>query len=141
VSETLRVLRPGGCLLHCWDEHDDSSMEAVATMWVRLVEELGGTAYRVGAEAPRVVSAWLREQGLPVEEVSIARWETTSTPRHALESIASRLHSRTWHVPDELFAVSMQRLEAWALDYFGADRLDAPHTRVNQFIAHKTRLP
>lgn len=141
VRESLRVLRPGGCLLHCWDEHDDASLNIVIDMWVKFVEELGGSANRVGPESPRTVSDWLREQGLPVEELSLARWETVGTPRRAVQRITSRLWSRTWLVSDEIFAASAQRLEAWALEHFGPEHMDAPHMRVNQFIVHRTRTP
>ncbi|HEX4713481.1 MAG TPA: class I SAM-dependent methyltransferase, partial [Ktedonobacteraceae bacterium] len=140
VRESLRVLRPGGFLLHCWDEHDDTSLDIVIETWIKLVEELGGSAHRVGPESPRMVSTWLREQGLPVEELSLARWETIATPRRALQRITSRLWSRTWLVPDEIFQTSVQRLEAWALNYFGAEHMDTPHTRVNQFIVQRTQI-
>ena len=140
VREALRVLRPGGILLHCWDEHDDSSLDGVVKAWIKIVEELGGSSYRVGAESPKMVSTWLREQGLPVEELSLVRWETTGTPRRALERITSRLWSRTWLVPDDIFAASVQRLTAWAHEHFGSEHMDAPHTRVHQFVAHRTRL-
>lgn len=141
LREALRVLRPGGLLLHCWDEHDDTSLEGVIKTWITLVEELGGSANRVGPESPRAVSSWLREQGLPVEELSLVCWETSTTPRRALERITSRLWSRTWLVPDEIFRISAQRLEAWALDHFGAEQMDVPHTRVNRFVVHKTQVP
>lgn len=141
VRESLRVLRPGGVLLHCWDEYDDASLNNVTRTWLRLVEELGGNAHRVGTEEPRMVSIWLREQGLPVEELSLVRWETTNTPRRALERITSRLWSRTWLVSDEIFHESARRLEAWARDHFGSEQMDTPHTRINQFIVHRTRVP
>jgi ubiquinone/menaquinone biosynthesis C-methylase UbiE len=140
VREALRVLRPGGMLLHCWDRAGDSSLDSVHEMWVKFVEELGGSVQRIGPKSPTMVSAWLREQGLPVEELSVVRWETTTTPRRALERIASRLWSRTWSVPDEVFAASVQRLTAWATDHFGAEHMDAPHTLTHQFIVHRTQL-
>ena len=43
-------------------------------------------------------------------------------------------------VPDEIFQVSIQQLEAWAIDHFGADRMDVPHIRTHQFVVHKTRI-
>jgi ubiquinone/menaquinone biosynthesis C-methylase UbiE len=141
AREALRVLRPGGFLLHCWDEHNDAALSSVIKTWIEIVEELGGNAYRVGSESPNLVSVWLREQGLPIEELSLARWETANTPRRALERITSRLWSRTWLVPDEIFQLSVQRLEAWALDHFGAANLDTPYVRVNQFKVHKTQIP
>ncbi len=141
VRECLRVLRSGGLLLHCWDEYDDSLQNSVIETWIKLVEELGGNAHRLGTERPRMVSDWLREQGLPVEELSLARWETVSTPRRALERITSRLWSRTWLVPDEIFQASVQQLEAWAQAHFSPEQMDTPHTHISQFVAHRTRVP
>ena len=141
VNEALRVLQPGGYLLHCWDEHDDASLNSVIETWITIVEELGGSANRVGTESPRSVSEWLREQGLPVEELSLVRWETVATPRRAVERISSRLWSRTWLVPDAIFAASVERLEAWALVHFGAEHMDTPHVRINQFVVHRAQKP
>ncbi|MGH2509244.1 MAG: class I SAM-dependent methyltransferase, partial [Ktedonobacteraceae bacterium] len=140
VREALRVLRPGGFLLHCWDMHGDSSLNIVAATWLKFVAELGGNAQRVGATSPKMVSTWLREQGLPVEELSIAHWETTTSPRQALERISSRLWSRTWQMSDEIFTASVQRLTAWASDYFGDEDMDTPQTLTNQFVVHRTQI-
>lgn len=141
VREALRVLRPGGALLHCWDKHDDSSLDIISTTWTKFVTELGGSTHRIGTASPKMVSTWLREQGLPVEELAIAHWETVTSPRLALERVTSRLWSRTWQIPDEIFAASVQRLTAWATDYFGADGMNTLHTRTNRFIVHRTQLP
>lgn len=141
VREALRVLRPGGYLLHCWDEHDDTALNSVTEVWLKIVEGLGGSVSRPGAASHRMVSAWLREQGLPVEELSLVRWESTTTPRRALQRITSRLWSRTWLLPDDIFQSSVQQLEAWALNHFGEAHMDTQHTRINQFIVHRTQVP
>lgn len=140
VREALRVLRPGGVLLHCWDKRDESLLNIVSATWTTFVEELGGSTHRVGAASPKMISAWLREQGFSVEELSIANWETTITPRRTVERITSRLWSRTWQVPDEIFAASVQRLNTWAVDYFGAEHMDTSSPCLNQFVVHRTQL-
>lgn len=140
AREVVRVLRRGGTFLHCWDEHDDAILNEVTQTWMQMVENLGGSAQRIGTENPAGVSSWLHAQGLPVEPISLVRWETTGTPRAALERITSRLWSRTWIVPDDIFHASTQRLTAWALGRFGAE-IDTPYTRVNRFMGHVTRIP
>jgi hypothetical protein len=140
AREAVRVLRRGGTFLHCWDEHDDAILNEVTQTWMQMVEDLGGSAQRVGTENPTGVSSWLRAQGLPVEPISLVSWETTATPRAALERITSRLWSRTWNVPDDIFHASTQRLTAWALDRFGVE-IDTPYTRVNRFMGHVTHIP
>lgn len=141
VRESLRVLRPGGRFLHGRDTLDNDALSCVTETWIRLVQELGGDARRVGPESPEAVSAWLREQGLPVEELVLARWETSETPRSALERIRSRLWSRTWSVPDALFHESVRRLSAWAQEYFGSTGLDTPFTGTSRFVVHRTGVP
>jgi ubiquinone/menaquinone biosynthesis C-methylase UbiE len=42
LEEVLRVLRPGGVFLHCWDEHLASGGEALQERWIQIVRELGG---------------------------------------------------------------------------------------------------
>ncbi|HEY6408647.1 MAG TPA: class I SAM-dependent methyltransferase, partial [Ktedonobacteraceae bacterium] len=111
VGEALRVLRRGGYFLHCWDERSVSEERNVGKAWENIVTELGGEVKRPGASSAHSdVTHWLREQGLQSEESIIARWETTMTPRRALENVTKRLWSSTWTVPDDLFAVSVERL-------------------------------
>jgi ubiquinone/menaquinone biosynthesis C-methylase UbiE len=142
VCEALRVLRPGGIFLHCWDEREHSLLEIVIQAWRDILEDLGdsSTTEPRGAPVQEATSIWLREEGWPVEELCPVAWETTVTPRRALKLISSRLWWRTWFVPNDLFNVSVQRLEAWARDFFGADQLDVPQTRMDRFVIHKTIL-
>jgi ubiquinone/menaquinone biosynthesis C-methylase UbiE len=143
VREALRVLRPGGIFLHCWDEREHSLLETVIQAWRSILEDLGdsSTTEPRGAPVQEATSAWLREEGWPVEELCPVTWETTITLRRALKLISNRLWWRTWFVPNEIFNASVQRLEAWARDSYGADQLDVPQTRMDRFVIHKSIVP
>ena len=139
VREVLRVLRPGGAFLHCWDEFANVNAWPVGETWGKIIHELGGDVKRPGAVVRTDVTEWLREQGLRPQEIPVAQWEVTQTPREAVEQVTRRIWSSTWVVPDDLFAASVQRLESWAKDYFGAD-MDAPFKGIRQFVICKTEV-
>jgi ubiquinone/menaquinone biosynthesis C-methylase UbiE len=141
LGEALRVLRPGGYFLHCWDEHViDGDERHVKRAWENIVRQLGGEVKRPGASSARAdVTPWLRERGLQPQELRVVSWETKYTPRQALESVTKRLWSGTWVVPDDLFAASIERLGQWAKDQFGSD-LDTERVQKNQFVISRTQV-
>jgi ubiquinone/menaquinone biosynthesis C-methylase UbiE len=139
LHEILRVLRPGGLFLHCWDEYVSSDVLPVENQWMHIVRELGGEIRRPGATARSEVTRWLRQQGLQSQESRVVRWKNTVTPRQAVENVTRRLWSSTWVVPDPLFAASVERLKEWANGYFGA-AIDTPHVQERQFVIRKTQV-
>ena len=139
VSEVLRVLRPGGLFLHCWDEYMISDRLVVEGEWHKIVRELGGEVNRPGVLSRSSIIQWLRERGLQPQEFAVARWESMSTPRQAVEHVTQRIWSSTWVVPDDLFAASAERLWRWADNYFGA-AMDTSHVQTRQFVICKARV-
>ncbi len=139
ICEVLRVLRPGGAFLHCWDEFARVEKWPVGETWGKIVHELGGEVKRPGASARSEVTVWLKEQGLQPQEIPVVQWGVTQTPREAVEQVTRRMWSSTWVVPDDIFAASIVRLESWAKDYFGAD-MDTPFKGVRQFVICKTEV-
>ncbi|HLW03206.1 MAG TPA: class I SAM-dependent methyltransferase [Ktedonobacterales bacterium] len=137
VEEVLRVLRSGGVFLHCWDEYL-SGDEALRERWVQIVRELGGEVGIIGAERRSAVTDYLRERGFTVEVLRTVIWETQESPRAAFDYIAQRVWSRTWLVPDDIFAASIQRLESWATNRYGA-AYTIPRPQTYQFIISRTR--
>jgi ubiquinone/menaquinone biosynthesis C-methylase UbiE len=138
VEEALRVLQPGGVFVHCWDEHLTPGGESMQERWVGIVRELGSEVGIVGAERRGLVTDYLRERGLSVEALRTVIWETQESPRDAFEYIARRIWSRTWLVPDEVFAASMQRLESWATNRYGT-AYTTPRPQSHQFIISRAR--
>ena len=140
VDEVLRVLRPGGLLLHCWDNYlaSDTSTQSMQERWVEIVRELGGEIGILGAARRSLVSDYLRERGLTVETLRTATWTAQESPQEAFEYIAKRIWSRTWLAPDALFDASIRRLESWATNHYGAG-YTVPQPRQQQFIISRAR--
>ncbi len=139
MREIMRVLRPGGAFLHCWDEFVNIKEWPVGETWGNIVRELGYEGKRPGAEERSDVTTWLKAHGLHPQEFPVVQWEVTQTPREELDQITRHLWSSTWIVPDDIFAESVVRLESWAKDYFGAD-IDKQFKGLWQFVICKTEI-
>jgi ubiquinone/menaquinone biosynthesis C-methylase UbiE len=138
LAEVIRVLKPGGRLLHCWDTYEKSETSVTQNLhetWHAIVSELGGNVPRPGASIP-AVKHWLSEHNLPTEDELVYTWKQRVVPRDALEAIARRYWSSTWLVPDDIFAASMERLNVWACAYY-AD-LDREYVQERHFVISTT---
>lgn len=139
VQEAMRVVRPGGLFLQCWDANVSEDRWPITSKWEEIIQQLGGEVLRTRTYYDGVVTTWLREHGYQPEIVRLTRWEEQSTPREGVEHIKKRLSSGTRRVPDDLFDASIEPLERWATDFFG-ERLDVPQPRVHQFVLCKTEV-
>jgi ubiquinone/menaquinone biosynthesis C-methylase UbiE len=139
IQEAMRVVRPGGLFLQCWDERISEEKGLVDAKWREIIKDLGGEIKSSRAYYDGVVEQWLRENGFRSEVVRLTRWETVKTPRASVEHLANRLSSGTRRIPDDLFNASIERLEQWARDYFG-ERIDVPQPRAHQFVLCKTEV-
>ncbi len=142
LDEALRVLRPAGALLIGQDRFPDAELGAIHDRWIAIVRELGGGAHvdSVGASGYRTVLEDLRGRGLVVTETSLVRWTSRDSPRAMLDEVARRTGSRTWRVPDDLFAASLRQLEDWAREQYGAT-LDTPREQRAEFLVAKVVKP
>lgn len=141
VNEVLRVVRPGGFFLHCRDgrgNKEDDHWGMLAT-WDRILEETGWVRPR-SVSVRGEVTELLRERGLAPEEIRATQWEFAITPRQELDMLAKRLLSSTWVIPDDVFIPSVERLEAWARDTFGADGMEVPRKITRQFVISRVRV-
>ncbi len=139
LLEVVRVIRPGGVFLHCWDGFVNREVWPVGKTWGKIVRELGGKVKRPGADERSDVTGWLKKHGLQPQEIPVVQWEVTQSPREALEQVTKRLWSSTWVVPDDIFAESVVRLESWAKDYFGDD-IDKQYKATRQFVICKSEV-
>ena len=146
ISEALRVLAPGGVLLIGSDEAlQAGAHRAIQQLWAESLRDLG---YDIASQGMQMsgfstgndVVADLTARGLTPEKLRTAQWQATETPRQALEYLANRLWSRTWSVPDDVFAASIQQLRQTVTERFG-DQLDTPETRTFQFVLIRARTP
>lgn len=129
LDEALRVLRPGAPLLLGQDvSHGHSiypTQHPMQDEWVEIMRGLGAEPHRLGAESFKQILEEARSRGLQVDEWEVVTWTAGASPAEGFADIANRTWSLTWLVPDDLFAESVRRLEAWARARFG-DRWETP---------------
>lgn len=138
VDEVLRVLKPGGVFLHCWDEHIGVGDHQLQDRWVECVREAGGEVGILGVPRRSLVNEYVRERGLSVETLRTVTWTTQESPKDTFDYIARRTWSRTWLVSDEVFAASIRLLESWAIAHYGP-RYTVPQPQSQQFIINRAR--
>lgn len=137
VQEVVQALRPGGALLHCWDEHGKLDVQDISVEWQRILTSLGGETRRPGASSVHFVTEWLTARGLQTQKIQAVSWERTITPRQIVENITQRIWSNTWSVPNSIFVPAAQRLDAWANERYRTN-MDTPRIQECRFIISKT---
>jgi ubiquinone/menaquinone biosynthesis C-methylase UbiE len=141
LKEIGRVLSPGGTLLRCWNErwqsHWQPGTDDIRSRWSQIVQELGGSTSHPGAWEEHV-TAWLLQHGYTLEQVADLTWQQEIIPRAMVEGIANRLWTSTLNVPDDLFAVSIERLRACAQQQYGAT-IDTPFSQKQHMIISAAR--
>lgn len=141
LDEALRMVRPGGAFLLGQDTRPANDVQwQMQQRWMDIVREIG---YDVNLTYPgagySAVVVDLRERGLDVVEEVLATWETEQTPRQMTKWITDRLWSRTWGVPDDVFAESVRRLTIWTQERFRAE-MDVPVPTSASFKVARARL-
>jgi ubiquinone/menaquinone biosynthesis C-methylase UbiE len=139
VEEVLRVLRPGGVFLQCWDGGGSSDVQNINSEWQKILQELGVHNKRPGASSHQQVDEFLQQRGLQVEEIHALTWESTITPRIVLENIVQRHWSSTWVISDTIFPIATDRLLRWANDYYGAG-IDTVRKQERRFMINRTQV-
>lgn len=141
LDELRRVIRPGGSLLIGQDVRVADDVQWLAQReWLAIVRRLGFPAGYVGAAGYGAIVEELERRGLAVSETELARWEIQVTPREALTWITERTWSRTWPVPDDIFALSARELTAWMeREYAGA--MDTPQRVPVAFKVARATIP
>ena len=139
VEEVLRVLRPGGIFLQCWDAGGSSDVQNISSEWQKILQELGVYNKRPGASSHTQVDEFLQQKGLQIEEIHTLTWESTITPRLVLENIVQRHWSSTWAIPNTVFPIAAERLLQWADDYYGAG-IDTVRKQERHFMINWTQV-
>lgn len=139
VREILRVLRPGGMLVQCWDEYGESDVPAINEEWGKILGELHREVVNARTFPRNRVENWLSEQGWESEKVRALDWEYISSPQQIVEHVAKRHWSSTWSIPDDIFEEAVRRLHQWAAEHFG-DELHEERKQERRFMVCKTRV-
>ena len=139
IEEALRVLRPGGIFLQCWDSFGASDVQNIGSEWQKILQEFGTVNKRPGVSSYQQVDEFLRQRGLQIEQIHALTWERTITPRLVLEDIVQRHWSSTWAIPDAIFPIASARLLQWADDYYGAG-IDTVRKQERHFMINRARV-
>lgn len=149
VLEALRVLKPGGVYLNGRDEVVRSRREvhaiptgdrSIQERWAMITEQLGHQVNRGEEARTSDLHQLLLSQGIQPERIATATWRITTTPRQTYQFIERRLWSRTWEIPDAIFAESLRILGDELQATYG-NALDVPQEHEMQFIITRARKP
>ncbi|HLZ61943.1 MAG TPA: class I SAM-dependent methyltransferase [Ktedonosporobacter sp.] len=143
LKEVLRVLRPGGVLMRCWDDNWEDLWKPgpndIRGQWSKIVQELGGSTTYPGV-GEQVVAAWLQQQGFETEQVGVVTWEREITARAIYEGVEQRLWTTTLLVPDDIFAASLERLRQWVEKQYGTS-IDDVYVQQQRIVISRTQVP
>ena len=115
LLEVQRVVRPGGLLLHVWNNRQQDDIASRLTERFRVIVEAGGGSLdRPGAQRREDALAFWAEQGWRSEEIEVARWQEDYTPAGYIQSLRDRVWSGTWQLSDGLLASAVDELTRWA---------------------------
>jgi len=119
--------RTGGVLVYGREEFPDAPLEPVARRMRELAVELAGVAGDLRSPRERASAAFAaaaREAGVESRETVVARWPVRMTGRRLLDSIAGKVWSSTWDIPDAVMPPLVARLTPAVVDLVGD--LDRP---------------
>src|SRR5262245_55062984 len=127
------VTRSGGVLIYGREEFPDAPLEPVARRMREIAVELAGVDDDPRGPRERASSAFAaaaEDACVATSEVVVARWPVRMTGRALLDSIAGKVWSSTWIIPDAVMPELLRRLTPWVADLVGD--LDRPlvHDRV-----------
>jgi len=133
VTETRRVLRPGGALLNGYEWRPPGSPGArLMDHWRGLLGAAGQPVLASGARDFSDLKRDLLQAGASYREQTVGEWSTTRTLARQLETIEHRTWAFGIGQPDGVLASCLAQLKSWALEEYGA--LDQAHTVPHRFI-------
>jgi ubiquinone/menaquinone biosynthesis C-methylase UbiE len=131
LHEIRRVLRRGGAYVNSWNPHTEHDIDtALRDYWRSRVEALGGRWRRPGVQSREELLAEVARMGGHVTELTAARTITRVKPQSVIDSIASRIYSDTWDVPEAIFRESLDELQTWAARTYADLKRPAPVERL-----------
>jgi len=125
IGELVRILRPGGAVLHSIHIRDSQSANVILRKkWHELVEARGERWRRPGAPNQDAVTDEFKALGASAKEIQVHRSSGSAIPQQEIDGIANRVNSDTWSVSDETLRATVTELTEWARGHFRS--LDAP---------------
>jgi SAM-dependent methyltransferase len=139
IGELVRVLQPGGLVLHSTHLRDPRSANVLLRdKWHELVQALGEQWRRPGAPNGDAVTAEFQSLGASLEEIEVSRSAEATIPRQEIADIANRISSDTWAVSDQILEGTVGELTEWAQGHLGS--LDTPVPEEHVFVWQTMRF-
>jgi len=114
----VRVLRPGGLLLHGYNQRDEGDIAALWSAWrASLAEE--GLPEHVGVQDMRQETFLLEAGWQPTGERLSHNYTLIYRPQNLIDGIQTRRFSSTWRLTDAQIERGMAAVRAEALSRFG----------------------
>jgi ubiquinone/menaquinone biosynthesis C-methylase UbiE len=139
LREIRRVLRPGGLYVNSWNPHTNADIDTrLRDYWRDRVEAHGAQWRRPGVQTREELLGALGLMGATVEELTAGRSVHSVSPQAVIASIASRIYSDTWEVPDDVFSVTLGEVREWAAHTYGD--LNQAETVEQRFVLDVARF-
>jgi SAM-dependent methyltransferase len=133
LREAARVLKPGGVLIHGWNERDHA--DHLDAAWRAATG--AGRGAEVGVKWEER-STMLEDNGWqPVGDAHTLHFNIQRAPREYVDGLRRRLWSHTWRMSDEELDNGIRALEIYISEHYPDP--DAPQTIQSAFVARAYR--
>ncbi len=142
LREYRRVLKRGGVYINARTEHSGAASveRRVKGFWESRVIAHGASARRPGVQNEKELHAELLEMGAKLEQVEVVRFSRAQSAQEVIEQIASRTHSHTWGIAEDVLDATVRELKEWALQEYGASALRDMTEEESMFVLDLVRF-
>jgi SAM-dependent methyltransferase len=131
LREVRRVVRPGGILLHVWNNRRGDNISNQLTERFRaIVEASGGSVERPGARTREDAVAFWGDQGWAYESIEVLQWQEPMTPADHIQQLRDRIWSGTWQLSERQLTAAVDELARWAELELGSLERSYPVERI-----------
>jgi ubiquinone/menaquinone biosynthesis C-methylase UbiE len=140
LTETARVLRPGGAFIRGRDWTDPHSVVGQVRQELRrqVIQRMPDSVPpAAGAEMEQTLVALGASQPEAAHEISVAEWTSQISPAEVIAAMAARDDAESWVLPDHLLEPIIAHLQAWAITTWPDPA--AKQTVTQRFVLQLTR--
>jgi SAM-dependent methyltransferase len=139
LREFKRVLKPQGRYINGWTwQASNSALARARNYWWSRAEARGAERRRPGVQNREALLDEVKGMGAAIEEIEVLRFETPLAPRKVIETVAQRIFSDTWEIPEQAFQASLRELREWAAHEY--TDIDQPVAEERRFMLDVVRF-
>ncbi len=117
LAECARVLKPGGLLLHCWNDRSSSAMQVLHEAWRQAVPE--HLEQRPGVPFAYNNTFALDYGWRAAGPAQTHAYTQQRSPAGFLDAHRRRVYSGAWNLDDDVIARGVAAIEAAIAEHFG----------------------